>query len=530
MLDTAIVGAGLCGLALAHGLHRQGRPFALFEARSRLGGRVLSVTSEVAGMPLDMGPTWFWPETQPRISRLVNDLGLQSFPQHDTGEVLNLVDFDKNPDVANRPNLHGGAHRVEGGMASLIQGLAGNLPADAIHLDHALTAVIDRVDHVLLQFRCGEEISEIQARRVVLAMPPRLVEERVQFQPPLDGQIREAMRETYTWMADQAKALVAYGRPFWREQGHSGNAFVHHEHVVLGEIFDACNGSGDKAALGGFFSLPVEYRASLQAGMSLLLSSQLVQVFGTDADDGEQHVQDWASEPYTCSNRDRTPPDSHPEYGHPGLRGPQWNDRLHFGGSETASYGGGYLEGALEAAARIQRNLAQGVKTIRREVTMNGNPNETALDQFSQWVDTQHREAFERYRRLLQQNLAKQMKEQLTQRAVLAAMEQVYSEALALLDDVPFNASLEGVDQGRSGLTPKVLAPFLGFNKALLDEVTAYNRSSCAISNFPDEHDVSPEYLETIARDLAAAWREFALGVNDLLVAKAAAEDIATAA
>jgi len=249
--------------------------------------------------------------------------------------------------------------------------------------------------------------------------------------------------------------------------------------------------------------------------MSMLVSSQLVQVFGTDAEQGEQHIQDWASEPYTCSTRDQTPPDNHPEYGHPSLRWPQWDGKLHFGGSETASYGGGYLEGALEAAARIQRALNQAQTITRSEPPMRAT--QTSIARFSEWVSTQLSEAFERYRRQLHQNLASQRKAQITQRAVLGAMEQIYSEALMVLEELPFDVAAEG----RAELTPKVLAPFLGFNKALLDEVVMFNRSSCAISNFPNEHTVSPVYLETIARDLAAAWREFALGVNALLVAKA---------
>jgi len=40
MLETAIIGGGLCGLSLTKNLHRRGRDFALFEARDRLGGRI----------------------------------------------------------------------------------------------------------------------------------------------------------------------------------------------------------------------------------------------------------------------------------------------------------------------------------------------------------------------------------------------------------------------------------------------------------------------------------------------------------
>ena len=107
MLDTVIVGGGLCGLALARSLHAQGRTFALYEARGRLGGRILSVPGESAGMALDLGPTWFWPDTQPRMTRLAADLGLQSFPQHDDGTVLRLTDHDKKPDALQMADLHG---------------------------------------------------------------------------------------------------------------------------------------------------------------------------------------------------------------------------------------------------------------------------------------------------------------------------------------------------------------------------------------------------------------------------------------
>jgi monoamine oxidase len=392
-----------------------------------------------------------------------------------------------------------------------------------LRLGHELTAVTDRGDHVELSFAHGGETVVVAARRVVFAMPPRLVEERVRFEPVLDGKVVEALRDTYTWMANQAKALAAYDKPFWREAGHAGNAFVQHEHVVLGEIFDACDAcdvNAGRAALGGFFALPPEARASLRQGMPMLVSSQLVQVFGIAAEHGEVRFQDWAAEPHTCSRRDQVPPDNHPEYGHPLLRRPQWGGRLHFGGSETASYGGGYLEGALEAAARLQRTLI----VDRAPVVPGAARNEQGIAGFGEWVATRRGGVLERYKRLLHQNLASQRTEQLTQRAVLGVMEQVYSEALARLGELSFDPPAGNIEAGVAALAQDLLAPFVGFNKFLLDEVIAFNGSSCEMSNFPSEHRPSSDYLETTARDLAAAWREFAYDVNALLAGRLAVQ------
>ena len=517
MLDTAIVGGGLCGLALARSLQQHGRGFALYEARDRLGGRILSRPCSTAGMMVDLGPTWFWPDTQPRITQLIDELGLEGFPQHDDGTTLQLSDHDQPARTVAMPDLYGGARRLAGGMAALVEALSRSIPPEAIRLQQQLVAVHDRGQRVELLFRHGDVTTIVHARQVVLAVPPRLLEEHVNFNPPLADALRQAMCDTPTWMADQAKVVIGYATPFWRAAGESGNAFVSHEQVVLGEIFDACDAGGRRAALGGFFALPPQFRASVHpVAMPMLISSQLVQVFGSEAEHGEQHVQDWAAEPFTCSTLDLTPPDSHPEYGNPALRCPQWNGKLFLGGSETAGTGGGYLEGALEAAARIQRALAIDTGTAARL----GNDNAASLAQFSEDVVALRGGAIERYRQHLQRHLAAQTREQLTQRALLDTVEQVYGEALDRLGALSFDTAAIGTQRGRSDLTPSVLSPFSGFNNALLEQVVQFNRGSCAISNFPDEHAPTGDYVETISRDLAAAWREFAVNVNNLLLSK----------
>lgn len=532
MLETAIIGSGICGLALAKTLHGQGRDFALFEARTRLGGRVLSVVSGRGEMVVDLGPTWFWPESQPLVTRFISELGLADFPQHDEGTLLHLRDPDKKPERLDDGGVvHNGARRLAGGMGSLVDALAKDLPPDRVRLGHVLTGLTDRGDHIGLAFRCEERMAEVAARQAVLALPPRLLDEQVRFEPELDGAIREAMRTTESWMAAQAKVVICYEKAFWRDEGQSGNAYVTHEQAVLGEIFDACDMTGTKAALGGFLALSPELRQSFSVGLPMLMGNQMGQVFGPALEQGEQHYQDWAVEPYTCSNLDRTAPTAtHADFANPLLRRALWDGKLYLGGSETAAHGSGYLEGAVEAARRISRELARARTSLMgaaAQVEIAAGPdagslNATSLARFREWVAGQADAAFDSYRHRLNRGLVQQQKDQITQRAVLGAIEEVYSKALDLLDELPFDMAGVAIERGRVALMPDVQAPFRDVMQALLDDVKAFNATSCALSNFPDEHRLSREYTQVILRDIAAAWQEFSLAANSLLLSKTA--------
>lgn len=532
MLETAIIGGGLSGVALARSLHRQGRGAALFEARSRLGGRILSTACAQSGMTSDLGATWFWPDTQPLITRLIADLDLVDFDQHDEGAVLHLRDPEKAPEGSNVVGVHGGARRLDGGMARLIKALAADLPRHLIYFGHGLTAVSDCGDHIALVFRVAEGTVEFRARRVVLAVPPRLLEQHVRFEPALDDATRDAMCNAQTWMASQAKVVIGYDRPFWRQAGRSGNAFVTHAQAVIGEIFDACDMTAKKAGLGGFLALSPELRESFSVGLPMLMASQMVQVFGPALEAGVQNYQDWATEAFTCSALDRNSPHAeHTSFANPLLRRPLWGGKLHLGGSETARRGAGYLEGALEAARRIDRELgrisvalpAQAATGLdhaavpREDASMNA----ASLARFSAWVADQRDLAFDLYRQFLNSDLAAQQRSQLTQRAALKSIEEVYRRALDILGSLDFDTSAVAVERGRSALTPKVQEAFRDFLQSVLDDVIGFNRTSCALSNFPDEHRLSEDYLQTILRDIAAAWQEFSLAANRLLLDKA---------
>ena len=240
----------------------------------------------------------------------------------------------------------------------------------------------------------------------------------------------------------------------------------------------------------------------------------MAQLFGIAAQNGELHYQDWAAETYTCSTLDQTPPNGPPTYGSRNLRDAHWGGKLLLGGAETATHAGGYLEGALEASTRLAKMLS----TSNFLSTLNAD-NNTSLSHFSSWVSTQRGQILSRYRSHLNRNMASQLKEQLTQRALLDTVEQIYGEALQKLDSLPLNTRNVAVDKGRSALTPLVLAQFNGINQDLVEAALEFNRGSCAISNFPEENEPAEDYQEAIRLDLLVAWREFALSVNDTLLA-----------
>lgn len=358
--EVVIVGAGLCGLALAHSLHARGVDWQLFEARDRLGGRIRTVAA--GGVALDLGPTWFWPETQPSMARLVADLGLDTLAQPDEGQVRLLDDPNRMPrDVeAGTPGgLHAGALRLRSGMAALVDALAAALPPDRLHRSSPLAGLTQMSGHVQLHLADGRHVD---AGRVVLALPPRLAA-RLVFEPQLPAALVNALDAAPTWMATAAKAASALPQAPWRDEPHRGNAWVTHPQAVLAETWDA--GTPEAPAIAGFIAPGAALREQFRRGLPMLVDSQLAMLFGQAAGDGELHLADWATEPFTCSPRDLAEDGARPDheaFGDARLQAPAWEGRLWFGGSETATRGGGYLEGALNAAARLRRQLSEALQ------------------------------------------------------------------------------------------------------------------------------------------------------------------------
>lgn len=353
ILDVAIVGAGLSGLMLADLLLSTNRNIEIYEARNRIGGRILSQVSPHTEQAIDLGPTWIWPEQQPYVAKLVERLGLKLFRQWDGGHSIHQIEAHQVPSLYIDVETHMSARRIEGGCAQLVSRLSRSVPDSLIKLQHRLTRLTDCGNHIELEFATINGITSIQARRAVLAVPPRLLASQIEFTPALSDKFIQIMQTTPTWMGAHAKAVLIYERSFWRDIGLSGNALLRYPSAVLSEVYDACATNAGTAALFGFFGLSAAMREYYRDQLEDLVIEQMAILYGEAAANPLQIlIQDWSQEPFTASSDDQTAPNAHPAYGHPAFQLDHWQDKLYFCGTETAEREGGYLEGALVAAER----------------------------------------------------------------------------------------------------------------------------------------------------------------------------------
>lgn len=337
----AIVGAGLAGLYAATLLEQQGiTDYVVLEARERVGGRIATlmpsgkVLEGSGSEAFDLGPSWFWPGFQQALGALVESLGLLSFAQYETGEMVVERSLQMPPvrmqGFVNQPP----SMRLRGGMQALIDALRQRIGSARLHSGQAVQSMsLTANASVVLKCASGQRYT---AQNVLLAVPPRLAAQAMAFSPPLPERLTQQWASTAT---------------FWRDEQLSGEA----RSLIgpLGEIHDASHPDGH-GALFGFFSLPASARAQLgDETLRQHCRAQLARLFGPQAARPSMDViKDWAQEPFTATRADQMPSEHHGMA--PPVRaadGP-WQPRLTGIGSEWGEHYAGYLAGAIEAAER----------------------------------------------------------------------------------------------------------------------------------------------------------------------------------
>ncbi len=355
--DVLIVGGGLSGLFLAQKMHQKSIDYIVVEARDRIGGRIHAYDHKNADRttPFDLGPTWFWPGQQ-RMLDLVQELKLQSFQQYSDGEII-YEDASGHVMRGQGYASMQGAYRIEGGMSSLTDGLRRQIDTERVCLNSCVKKITKVGDTIYTTLRAkGSEDIVIKSARIVLALPPRVISEAIEFEPGLAQVVNASLRSVPTWMAGHAKIVALYEQPFWRNKGLSGDATSRRGPLM--EIHDASPAQGGPYALFGFVGVRAVNRRSNVHEIIEASKSQLIHIFG---DEARQPItiefQDWAFEPETSTDLDLAPLLEHPHYGVKNDLKNIWDNRVFLASTEMAPEHGGYLEGALEASEAVAKQL-----------------------------------------------------------------------------------------------------------------------------------------------------------------------------
>jgi len=192
------------------------------------------------------------------------------------------------------------------------------------------------------------------ARRVVVAIPPHLAA-GIWYSPPLPPK-KAKLLATMT-QGHLIKVVVTYQTPFWRRKGFSGE--VVSSTYPLSICYDDTT-PGGRAALVCFVGGGAAVRQSplAPAERRAQVVSALVRYFGEEARAVDEYLErDWGTEPFTGGC-----PAGSLNAG--GIT--QWGTALreahgpvHFGGTETATWWYGFMNGAVQAGERVAMEVME---------------------------------------------------------------------------------------------------------------------------------------------------------------------------
>ncbi len=347
MEDVIIIGAGISGILTGYLLKKKNIDFKIVEAQNRLGGRIHTVYGNNE-TPMEMGATWFSKEHH-NLLALLSEIGVGYFEQHTEGiTLLENQPFEPPHHYVVPPNTHS-SYRVQGGTYSIIHALTQQIGKERIQLHTEIIQIIEEGDHLKL---IDNSQNTISCNRLVIAMPPRIIANKIDFVPALPKSVTQIMENTQTWMSGSIKFSVEYKRPFWLEKGFSGTAFS--QSRLASEMYDHSHFEKSKFALKGFLNGSAAHYSEEERKEKAI--AQLTHYFGPEAQSFLSYTDKIWDDSFI-----HTPNDwylsAHQNNGHPVLIDAYMNNKIAFTGTETSRYFGGYMEGAVIAANRIANDF-----------------------------------------------------------------------------------------------------------------------------------------------------------------------------
>jgi len=344
--NVIIIGGGLSGLTLAYLLQQKHIPVTVLEGAGRAGGRIQTAAGP-SGAPLELGATWF-SDMHTHLLALVDELGVQKFPQYSGGISLFQTKSFEPPQRFFVPESDAPSYRLAGGTQSLITALLQTLPGASVLFHKNVLAVCEHKDRLEVTTSDGDVYT---AGKVVACLPPQLAGQ-LRFTPGLPGEVTALLPAVHTWMAGAVKVVLEYNTAFWRAKGFSGMLYSHAG--IVTELYDHTNAEGDRFALTGFLNGGAA--AFSQSVRQELVLDQLTALLGPEAAHPLVYMDKvWNDEWITAGPQLIRRP--HQNNGHPLLEQACLGGRFYFCGTETASAFGGYMEGAVMAANRLARRF-----------------------------------------------------------------------------------------------------------------------------------------------------------------------------
>lgn len=250
---------------------------------------------------------------------------------------------------AQQDRFHGGSQRLALLMAEQLGPERMLLGAPVWRIEHGAKGVTVHAWRFLHPGDArGAKAVVVSARRAIVAVPPTLAG-RIAYDPPLP-----ARRDQLTQRMPQGtviKTMAIYERPFWREEGFSGQATSDVGPARV--VFDNSPPDGSPGVLLGFLEgrLARQWGARDAAERREAILAGHARLFGERAARPERFVERvWADEEWTrgCYGCLMTT-GGWTEYGR-ALRSPI--GPIHWAGAETATVWNGYMDGAVQSGER----------------------------------------------------------------------------------------------------------------------------------------------------------------------------------
>jgi len=233
--------------------------------------------------------------------------------------------------------------RFIGGSQQIALGLAAELGSNVVLGAH-VRQILQGTKNVKVVLDKGR----VAAQRVIVAVPPALTA-RIDYEPLLPV-LRDQLTQRAP-MGTYAKVDVVYEKPFWREEGLTGQAVSLNGPVTV--TFDSTPVEGNPGILLGFIGgagARSWYGLSAEARRQAVVGN-FVDYFGSKAANPVQYVENaWSEERFSRGDPVAgLGPGTLLDFG-AALREPV--GRIHWAGTETSDYWVGYMDGAVRSGER----------------------------------------------------------------------------------------------------------------------------------------------------------------------------------